>query len=122
MNLILYGINDVREVPISWVAEMCVKPGWNRIVSDLLNDLFELGWDGRLFQLKEKFGCLRVYLGGQGSSEMYDRIEKAEIQSTKTCDQTGGPGERRYDLGWIRTLCDEEYEKQLIKDKEWFGE
>jgi site-specific DNA-methyltransferase (adenine-specific) len=43
------------------------------------------------------------------------RIQKAEADSYVTCEVNGNPGKLRTDLGWYRTLCDEEYDKALKK-------
>lgn len=88
--------------------------GWFPIIKELIEDLIKLGWDKQICQVKEKFGGIRFYING-GSDEIYDRIRKAEEQSFKTCEITGLPGELRQDIGWWRTLCDEEYKK--IKEK-----
>ena len=37
------------------------------------------------------------------------------MESAIICEATGKPGKLRNDLGWWRTLCDEEYDK--IKNK-----
>ena len=82
-----------------------VGPGWHDILSRLVNDLFELGWDGHVLQVKEKFGGLRFYVGGADEA-IHDRIHLAEVASHETCEQCGAPGKLRND-GWLKTLCDE---------------
>jgi hypothetical protein len=88
--------------------------GWYQLIKDLIVDLIELGWDKQICQVKEKFGGLRFYTN-EVSDEMYVRISKAEYLSYQTCEVTGKPGQLRTDLGWIETLCDEEYEKRIAK-------
>jgi len=76
-----YGIKDPpcgSEIPTGWTA----------LVDDLISDLIELGWDKDLQQVKEKFGGLRFYIG-EGSTEVYDRITKAEKLSFKLCIDCG---------------------------------
>jgi hypothetical protein len=80
------------------------------LVNQLLDDLLELGWDGVVYQVKEKFGGLRFYIGA-GSDEIHERVQQAEDESYSVCEVTGKPGELRSDLYWMHTLCDEEYEK-----------
>jgi hypothetical protein len=100
-NQITWGFNNrpaAREDVLS-----CVGKGWHKLVNSLIDDLFKLGWDGSLLQIKEKFGGLRFYIG-QGSAEIFDRLYIAEEESIHTCEECGEPGELYYD-GWIRCLC-----------------
>lgn len=82
-----------------------VGRGWTKIVQRLIRDLFLLGWDGELHQIKEKFGGLRFYIGG-GSDAIWKRIDDAEKESLRTCDVCGAPGEPGH-RGWIVTRCEE---------------
>ena len=91
-----------------------IEEGWYPLVKELIEDLIELGWDKQICQVKEKFGGLRFYING-GSDEIFKRIVKAENDSYNICEVTGTEGKLRTDIGWYRTLCDEEYEK--IKNK-----
>lgn len=91
-----------------------VSQGWNQLIKDLISDLIKMGWNKELIQVKEKFGTLRFYIG-EGTSDIHKRIVKAEIESATICEVTGKPGKLRTDIGWHRTLCDEEYEK--VKNK-----
>jgi hypothetical protein len=87
-----------------------VSPGWNLLIKNLIQDLIELGWDKEVCQVKEKFGGLRFYIN-EGTSDVHKRISQAEIESMSTCEVTGKLGKLRTDIGWYRTLCDEEYER-----------
>lgn len=87
-----------------------VGPGWSQLLSDLVDDLFSLGWTGSLAQVKEKFGRLRFYVYG-GNDAVFDRIEKAELESGTICEYCGKAGELR-NLRWITTLCNECLAKQ----------
>ena len=88
--------------------------GWFPLIKSLIEDLIELGWNKQVCQVKEKFGGLRFYIN-KGSNEIHNRIRQAEDESYKTCEVTGKPGVIRTDIGWYRTLCDDEYLK--IKNK-----
>lgn len=81
----------------------CVGAGWRPLLDKLRVDLFRLGWDGSIHQVKEKYGGLRFYIGG-GSDEIFDRIYKAEEESLKTCESCGAPGSQ-HGLHWTITLC-----------------
>jgi len=82
-----------------------VGPGWHDILKRLINDLFELGWDGRVLQVKEKFGGLRFYVGSANKA-IHERIDAAANESLVTCEECGAPGALRQG-GWLKTLCDE---------------
>jgi hypothetical protein len=99
--------------PITNASFMDIQPGWYPLIKELIDDLIALGWNKQITQIKEKYGTLRFYIGG-GSDAIWDRIEKAEADSEYICEITGKTGKLRDDLGWWKTLCDEEYEK-LIK-------
>jgi hypothetical protein len=88
----------------------CVGVGWTHIINHLINDLEKLGWDGHVYQVKEKFGGLRFYIGA-ATDEIHDRIQEAENESFTVCERCGAPGYPK-DEGWILTLCDPCREKE----------
>ena len=79
-------------------------PGWYDIIDRLLTDLFHLGWNGQVFQVKEKFGGLRFYIG-EGTEEIFNRIDQAEKESLVTCEHCGEEGSAGGNGFWIKTLC-----------------
>ena len=93
-----------REATMSDIYKQ-VGQGWSKILESLIEDLFKLGWDGTVFQVKEKFGNLRFYTG-TGNKEIFERIQQAGIESEKTCEYCGKSGKPRTDRSWIKTLCD----------------
>lgn len=84
--------------------QLSVGPGWSKLIAELVRDLEQLGWDGEVHQVKEKFGGLRFYID-YGSDAVNKRIETAEKLSFETCEQCGEPGKRRMLGTWIKTLC-----------------
>jgi len=80
-----------------------VGSGWIPLIDRLATDLIAMGWDRDLHQIKEKFGGLRFYIGA-GTPEMHKRIDQAERESFRTCEDCGEPGKAE-GPGWIRTLC-----------------
>jgi hypothetical protein len=92
-----------------------VSLGWNLIIKNLIQDLIKLGWNKEVIQVKEKFGGLRFYIN-EGTDEIHQRIGEAELESMKTCEITGRHGKIRTDIGWYRTLCDEEYDRIISKN------
>lgn len=94
-----YGETFPREHILQYV-----DPGWADIITRLIDDLFDLGWDGQLYQIKEKWGALRFYIGS-ASTEIHDRISQAEIESGTTCERCGELGGISPIRGWYRCLC-----------------
>lgn len=92
-----------------------ISNGWFGLVKELIEDCIALGWDKQICQIKEKFGGLRFYINS-ASDEIFNKISEAEDKSFTTCEVTGNPGQLRTDIGWYRTLSDEEYEK-IKKEK-----
>jgi hypothetical protein len=81
----------------------CVGLGWQPIVRQLFKDMLDGEWDKQVFQVKEKWGALRIYIGS-ATDEIFDLIKKAEELSSVTCEDCGHIGKIR-DGSYIRTLC-----------------
>ena len=95
--------------------------GWRKLYQPLL-DLAAL-YNIPVFQVKEKFGGLRFYVGSSGDVEkdqwMDAVIRAVETASFHTCEDCGEDGSEGWDegtgkprwkattgqSGWIRTLC-----------------
>jgi hypothetical protein len=104
MSRIIYCGQSERSVPENeWHELYAGLKGWGNIIRSLIDDLFSLGWDGQIFQIKEKFGGLRFYIGS-GTKEMHDRIVQAEREAYRTCIECGEPGTQT-NAGWVLTLC-----------------
>lgn len=113
---------DPRKSCMAWGFEC--GDGW----ADILNIMFEkiTALNPSKFhvnQIKEKFGTLRVYWGGNvGKHEnaINAIINEAEEKSAITCENCGEPAKCRCVNNWYVTLCNkhlEEYkEKRNIKD------
>lgn len=99
------------------VRDFCdIAEGWQDIIERLLTDLDkpEMEWDHTIMQVKEKFGGLRFYIGA-GSSQVYDRIHQAELESVRTCMTCGKPG-RLSRTSWIECACDEHMPEEPAND------
>lgn len=89
--------------------------GWFNIISRLCDEI-----DNHLkrspdkvyefFQIKEKFGTLRIYDNGHDEF-IGGLISMAEAMSSVTCEVTGMPGGLCRSGRWYRTLCREQAEK-----------
>ena len=83
--------------------------GWYKLLDELCADIVRLASDAGIpvptvRQIKEKFGTLRFYIDVE-TDAMYERICEAELESSKTCERCGKPGELTVTGGWYRTLC-----------------
>lgn len=105
---------DMRETAMCWGFD-CGN-GWYRIIRDASAKLEPLiiaaiakdpkAWEFGYFrasQIKEKYGTLRFYTSGM-TPEMDAIVDKAESQSSKTCERCGKPGKIR-GRGWVYTRC-----------------
>lgn len=59
-------------------------------------------------QVKEKFGGLRFYLGGDVTDAIAAMVSTAERVAARTCETCGRPGQlhAKRCSGWMRTLCE----------------
>lgn len=85
--------------------------GWYKLLDELCADIIKLAKEENVRfpvvrQIKEKFGTLRFYLDIE-TDAMYERICEAELESSKTCERCGEPGELKSVDGWYTTLCAE---------------
>jgi uncharacterized Zn-finger protein len=83
-----------------------VEDGWYDVLYRLCTRLVALKdiGDFRFFQIKEKFGDLRIYANGT-TQEAYGLIDMAEQESSKTCEYCGSVNDVRHTGKWIKTLC-----------------
>jgi hypothetical protein len=85
--------------------------GWYDVISEMLeeiNEVFERDniEDLSVFQIKEKFGGLRVYLEN-APRELHNIVSKAEDRALETCELCGQKGSIDQKASWIRTLCED---------------
>ena len=78
--------------------------GWYELIRGVCEKIKDYK-DVEFFQIKEKFGELRMYTGAV-TDKVHDIIEEACEQSVTVCEACGKPGKIRGG-GWVRTLCDE---------------
>lgn len=82
--------------------------GWFKILFKLCQDIMATNPDQnfRFSQIKEKYGCLRIYPMGGASEEIWELLDKAEVDSATICEQCGKPS-RMISAGWIYNMCNE---------------
>jgi len=93
-------------------------PGWNDIVLALHTLLIRDNPNYFIAQIKEKFGGLRYYIGGE-ETDVDVLISEAEALSYQTCEECGRPGVLREEIPWIATLCDYDTRIRKINQKLW---
>lgn len=104
MQLLLMNLYNGEMQPTTLAnVQAEVGPGWSPLIARLIEDLERLGWDGNIYQVKEKFGGLRFYIGS-GTDAIHKRITEAENESYSICERCGKPG-TLYQTGWWKTLC-----------------
>jgi hypothetical protein len=113
--------------------------GWFKLIQKLSKNLesinsMNLGFTVRAVQVKEKFGTLRFYyqtVGDEGleveDMEFWKHVLRglvtvAENESYRTCEICGKYGELRRDLLWIRTMCEEDYQKKIAEIDQMIAE
>ena len=86
-----------------------VGKGWRPLVEKLIKDICLLDDTIEIFQIKEKFGGLRFYIGAiEGSifDKIYELINEAEKDSYNICEECGTRDNVSTKGSWILTLCD----------------
>jgi hypothetical protein len=100
--------------------------GWYDLLNDLLEKLDYLsnhsGVQVVADQIKEKFGTLRFYYSTIIKTDLNvepvvdkiisDVVSAAERQSAYICENTGKRGVSCSRMGWLKTLCKEEADKE----------
>lgn len=87
-----------------------VPTGWKSILHKGFQEMFHLGWDGEIRQIKEKFGSLRLYVQNE-TSEIEEIISRMEDETESVCSVCGGP-RTKTSSGWIKHYCDEHFPVQ----------
>jgi hypothetical protein len=124
------------EFPLMYThGDVYVGPGWQNIIFalsreiqahiDHVNSYCDKYPDNKVErveqvtveQVKEKFGGLRFYYSG-GDSFIDGLVSMAEVWACDTCEVCGNPGTLR-DLPWMKTLCDEHFEEQKERQKQY---
>jgi hypothetical protein len=96
-------------------SEGLVGAGWAPIVDQAIKSLREIDPHIHIFDIKEKFGGLRIYFDTKASGRreaMRKIVADAEDVCDKTCEYCGKPGKKHTQGGfWIKTVCEDHIEK-----------
>jgi hypothetical protein len=119
---IIYGFySDAIVLQLDdFISKVPIGNGWRPLVRELCEKLFELGWDGKVEQCKEKFGGLRFYaiyscdhlepeeqtfnIISDKETLFFNIVAEYECKSESICEMCGGPGFKRH-FGRLATLC-----------------
>ena len=86
-----------------------IGPGWEPLVIDALNKLYECARGLEICQIKEKYGGLRIYWWATDEVINYTQIDniilEAEKLASRTCEQCGKEACLCVRNGWYNTLC-----------------
>lgn len=82
-------------------------PGWDKLIDETLDKIFEIDPTIEIFQIKEKFGGLRIYLNTLDYRPEFDEvIDAADLIAQKTCLLCGAkPARMVAPHGWYRPAC-----------------
>lgn len=83
-----------------------VPEGWWNLLTEGFTKMFDLGWDGEIIQIKEKFGSLRIYTPPNLPSEISLIISSMEHRTGSICCKCGKPS-THVSMGWIMNYCSE---------------
>lgn len=82
-----------------------IGDGWLGITKKLIEDLIAIGWDKKIYQVKEKFGGGRFYTDGL-IPEMEALIRNWEQETYRTCENCGTKvNVETTGKHWIKTVC-----------------
>jgi hypothetical protein len=103
-------------MPDKWGTSL-PEPGWDDLLLIMDKTIADLAPDYEIYQAKEKFGVLRLYLGGPEVHKNLPPLVKVlvrgfEKMSEQVCEYCGAvhgyQGAKVYarPFGWVKTLCD----------------
>lgn len=120
----------------NYYYDLSTGSGWNNLIRKLFEDIVALDINKKvsIWQIKEKFGTARIYIGFDNSVEhdndeeihfkIRSLIDFAERRSGEICEEcaseenvTTSSGK----IGWIKTYCDQcrkTIEDQTLKERE----
>lgn len=99
------------------------REGWYDIIVNMVEAIAATKVNGRIMQIKEKFGSLRCYLDyfdNEKYHEVENIIREAENEAAITCEYCGAKPAvlRTTHRVWVRTLCDKCNNDEVTKWKQ----
>jgi hypothetical protein len=93
--------------------QKAVGPGWKDLVKQAVTLIETVG--GEVFDIKEKFGALRIYYAAVSSIDtLIDSIEERSAITCEFCGKTGSicslPGGH-----WLKCMCEQCYKARELE-------
>lgn len=101
---VLYAGKDLPETENLMSFGFECSDGWFNLIYELSEKITKLDPNVQAFQVKEKFGGLRFYVGVT-NNETLDLIEEYEEASYRTCEKCGSMDNVAQTTGWVTSLC-----------------
>jgi len=97
----------LRRIPDNWGRIIGCDRGWFPLIVQLDHDLAQLDPSYVVFQVKEKWGALRLYFESapEVAEAMQAVVDRATKASRGICELCGAPGMLMEDLLRVKTLC-----------------
>lgn len=123
IKYLLYVKNPQEFTVDEFLSRGTVGAGWNDLLREMFDKMFDLGWSGELMQVKEKFGGLRVHLASNPDDHLihdtlWNLVTEYERRSNTICEICGGFPAEIKNLGvWLKTQCDQcfQYSQEKLK-------
>lgn len=99
----------VRRLDPTFGKSIDCENGWNDLICKMHGEIVEIDPDYGIYQIKEKFGTLRVYFKASGpdkAEKILSIVRRYERASALTCEKTGKPGQLMEKSGQYKTLHD----------------
>lgn len=101
--------------------------GWEKLYQPIVDEINEHDNNVQneedkigIFQIKEKWGGLRIYVKNKKnlSDELRNKIHEAEIESMKTCEFCGTKENVGMTMNnWITTCCEKCWREKILSNK-----
>jgi predicted RNA-binding Zn-ribbon protein involved in translation (DUF1610 family) len=97
----------LRRIPDGWGRWVDCDRGWYPLIVELDRKLTALDPGYIVYQIKQKFGVLRVYIESaqEVARDMRTLIADASTASRSSCEACGQPGQLMEGSGRVKTLC-----------------
>ena len=108
MNKVERNLQDVKNrIDPTFGRNIDCGEGWHDLISKMHQEILSVDPDYSIYQIKEKFGVLRVYFKATGpvlEKQIWPIVQRYERASSLICELTGKPGQLMRKDGLFKTL------------------